>query len=185
MRKTILILSLAGLAVAQSPYMKSISGGKMQQSVMWDGRMFVLKFVDRTKIVDLNEYYLRDEEPNNWTQMVSVSVYKTTGTPGAMARNMEQSLLRAHPDAPHELIAAPDGSQALFMCVNWAGDPNTGSEFDVFRLQKNPEGGVLAYQASLRPYQAKISPAEYKALRDRWTQKIQTGKFPDVARQMP
>jgi len=184
MKNLFLFLVLTGLAAAQNPYMKSASNGKIKQSVMFDGKMFVLKFVDHNKLVDLNEYYLREEEPNTWTRMVSVALYKTSGSPGAMAKNMEQSLLKEHPEAPHELMTSPDGSQALFMCVNWAGDRKTGSEFDVYRLQKNPQG-VLTYQVSLRPYQAKISTEEYKALKDRWAQQIQTGKFPDVAMQLP
>jgi len=185
MKKTIILFSmLAGIAAAENPMMKSASGGKVQQSILWDGQMFVLKFIDQTKVVDLNEYYLREETPNNWTKMLSVAVYKTPAAPGAMARNMEQALLKEHPDAPHQLMATPDDSQALFMCVNWAGDRKTGSEFDVYRFQKSPKG-VLAYQVSLRPYQAKITTDDYKALKDRWAQKIQTGKFPDVLLQMP
>jgi hypothetical protein len=185
MMKTIILISvLAGLAAAESPLMKSESGGKIQQSVLFDGKIYVLKFIDQTKIVDLNEYYLREEDPNNWTRMFSVSVYKTAKTPGAMARTMEQGLLKEHPEAPHELVAAPDDSVALFMCVNWAGDRRTGSEFDVFRFEKDPKG-VMAYQISLRPNQAKITTEEYKALKDRWAQKIQTGRFPSVMLQMP
>ncbi len=184
MKKVILTLVLAGLAAAQNPHMRSVSGGKIQQTVQFDGKMFVLKFVDQTRVVDLNEYFLREEQPDNWTQMLSVSLYKTTGSPGTLARNMEQILLKNHPDAPHQLIASADDSQALFICVNWATDRKTGSEFDVFRFQKNPKG-VLGYQVSLRPYQAKISADDYKALKDRWAQKIQSGKFPDVTLQMP
>jgi hypothetical protein len=187
MKKIILIPILvmaALLAAAENPHMKSLSGGKIKQSILFDGKMFVLKFIDQTQVVDLNEYYLENETPENWTQMLSVSVYKTTGTPGAMARNMEQSLLKAHPDAPHELMATPDDKQALFMCVNWEGNRQTGSEFDVFRFQQT-RGGVLGYQASLRPYQAKITTADYKALKDRWAQKIQSDKFPAVTLQMP
>jgi hypothetical protein len=164
--------------------MRSVSGGKVKQSVLFDGKMFVLKFVDQTRVVDLNEYYLPNEGPENWTQLLSVSVYKTGATPAAMARNMEQGLLLQHADAPHESVAAPDGNSALFMCVNWVGDRQTGSEFSVFRLQKHPNG-VLGYQVSLRPYQAKIGIAEYKALKDRWAQKIQEGRWPDVTLQMP
>ncbi len=135
-------------------------------------------------ILDLNEYYLQDEQPDNWTRMVSVAVYNTSGTPAAMAKNMEQSLLGKHPDAPHKLVAGPDENQALFTCVNWAGDPKTGSEFDVFRLLKSPRG-VLVYQASLRPFQAKIGTAEYNAHQDQWAEKIRTGQFPAVAVRMP
>ncbi len=97
---------------------------------------------------------------------------------------MEASLLKAHPDAPHELMTSPDGSQVLLVCVNWAGDRKTGSELDMFRLLKNPTG-VLAYQASLKPYQAKVSAQEFKAIEDRWAQSLKAGKFPGVALQMP
>jgi hypothetical protein len=184
MKALILISVFAALAVAESPMMKSVSGGKIKQSVLWDGQMYILKFIDQTRVVDLNEYYLKDEEPTNWTRMLSVSVYKTPASPAAMAQTMEQSLLKTHPDAPHELVASSDGNQVLFMCLNWEGDRKTGSEFDVFRFQKNARG-VLAYQVSLRPYQAKITTDEFRALKDRWAQKIQTGKFPDVLMQMP
>ncbi len=172
MKRIILILALTGLAMAQNPYMKSASGGKVKQTVTFDGKTYILKFVDRTKVVDLNEYYLQQEEPENWTRMVSVAVYNTTGTPVAMAKNMERSLLATHPDAPHKLVGNPDESQALFVCVNWAGNPTTGAEFDVFRLLKTPRG-VLVYQASLHPYQAKIGTEEYGALKDRWQGKDQ------------
>jgi hypothetical protein len=186
MKALVLIPMLAGLAAAESPMMKSVSGGKVHQSILFDGKMYVLKFIDQTKVVDLNEYYLQEEQPDNWTKMLSVSVYKTPKTPGAMARTMEQGLLKQHPDAPHELVTAPDDSVALFMCVNWAGDRRTGSEFDVFRFEKDPNGkGVLGYQASLRPYQAKITLEDYEALKDRWAQKIQSPKFPYVTLQMP
>ncbi len=74
MKKLILMVAIAGLALAQNPHMKSASGGRVKQTLMFDGKMFVLKFVDQTRLVDLNEYYLRDEEPDNWTQMVSVSI---------------------------------------------------------------------------------------------------------------
>jgi hypothetical protein len=186
MKTGILISVLAGLAAAESPMMKSVSGGKVHQSILFDRHLYDLKFIDQTRGVDLNEYYLREEGPDNWTRLLTVSVYKTPKTPGAMARTMEQSLLQQHPDAPHELVAAPDDSVALFMCVNWAGDRRTGSEFDVFRFEKDPNGkGVLGYQASLRPYQAKISIEEFKALKDRWTQMIRSPKFPYVTLQMP
>jgi len=184
MKKFWLMAILTGLASAQNPHMTSRSGGKVQQSVVFDGKTFFLKFIDETRIVALNEYYLRDETPEHWTQMVSVSMYKTDGSPAAMARNMEQSLLQAHPDAPHQLGTSADGGQAWFRCVNWAGDRKTGSEFAVFRFQRTPRG-VLGYQVSLRPYQAGIAPAEYQALQDRWTQKLQAEKFPDVTLQMP
>ncbi len=184
MKRVFAIFAIAGLVAAQKPNMVSPSGGKIKQSVLFDGKMFVLKFIDQNQVVDLNEYYLRDEEPKNWTQMLSIAVYKTPATPGGMARNMEQGLLKGHPDAPHELVASPDDSQALFMCVNWETDRKTGSEFAVYRFQK-ANRGVLAYQVSLRPYQAKISNEEYKALKDRWAEKIKSGKFPDVTMQMP
>src|SRR5215471_18435624 len=89
MSKTILAgVVLAALAAAQNPHMISRSGGKVKQSLAFDGKTYVLKFVDQTRIVDLNEYYLQNEQPENWTQLVSVSVYKTPLTPGAMAKNM-------------------------------------------------------------------------------------------------
>src|SRR5581483_5730647 len=131
------LAGLATIALADGPSMKSASGGKVKQSVMWDGQLYVLKFIDQNKVVDLNEYYLVNETPQNWTRMLSVSIYKSTGNPGAMARNMQQVLLKEHPDAPNDLAAAKDDSEALFMCLNWAGDRKTGSEFDVYRLQKS------------------------------------------------
>lgn len=183
--KLILFLTLlAGIAIAQNPHMKSVSGGKIKQSLLFDGKTFILKFVDQNRVVDLNEYYPENEEPETWTRMVSVSFYKTPLSPGAMAQNMERGLLQKHPDAPHQLTAAPDGSTALFMCVNWVRDRNTESEFSVFRFQKRPNG-VLGYQASLRPYQAKISMADFNALKDRWAKKIQAGDWPAVTLQMP
>lgn len=90
----------------------------------------------------------------------------------------------ANPDAPHDFAGSPDGKFALFMCMNWAGDRRTGSEFSVYRMEKDPKG-VLADQVSLRPYRAKITTDELRALKDRWAQKIQSGKFPGVTMQMP
>ena len=177
MKKIWLVLIAAGLAVAQNP------AARPKPSVQFDGKTFVLKFVDQTRAVDLNEYYLLNEQPENWTHLVSVSLYKTPLTPAAMARNMEQGLLAKHPDAPHELIARPDGV-TVFLCMNWAGDRQTGSEFSVYRLQKHARG-VLAYQASLRPYQAKVSREQFDALRNRWTRSIQAGQWPDVTLQRP
>lgn len=101
-----------------------------------------------------------------------------------MARNMERSLLAKHPDAPHDAKISPDDSQAFFTCVNWAGDRQTTSEFVVFWFQKNPKG-VLAYQASLRPYQAKISPADFQSLMIRWSRQIRTSAFPAVTLNKP
>ena len=183
MKTLLLIALLATLAAAQNPHTRSISGGKMKQSLPFDGKMFILKFIDQTKIVDLNEYYLPNEQPENWTQMLSVTFYKTPLTPAAMAKNMERGLLEQHPDAPHEYTTAPDGS-VLFFCLNWARDRRTDSEFSIFRFQKR-SNGVLGYQASFRPFQAKISLDDYKALRDRWIKKIQVGQWPDVMMQMP
>jgi hypothetical protein len=175
MNKIILTLILGATAAAQPP---------AKPSLTFDGMTFYLKFVDQTKIVDLNEYYLRDEQPENWTRLVSVSLYKTTGTPAAMAQNMERSLLTKHPDAPHDLKASSDGSQAFFTCVDWAGDRKTTSEYVVFWFQKTPKG-VLAYQASLRPYQAKISQPDFQSLMIRWSQQIRTSTLPAVTLNEP
>ena len=78
MKPILFAMIVAGLAMAQNPHMRSVSGGKMKQSLNFDGQTFTLKFVDQTKAVDLNEYYLANEQPENWTRLVSVSFYKTS-----------------------------------------------------------------------------------------------------------
>lgn len=157
-------------------------GGK--SGIVLDGQPYVLKFVDRNRVVQLNEYYLEEEKPEAWTKMVSNAVYFTKGSPGEMARGMERSLLQSHPEAPHELKVAPDGGEAVFVCLNWAGDRQTTAEFDVFRFQKDPRG-VLAHQLSLHPHQSKIPAADFTALRERWTKWIMTAAFPPIVDRLP
>jgi hypothetical protein len=184
MKVLVTTLLCAGCLFAQKPAAVPVKATNVQNAMMFDKQLFVLKFVDQNKVVQLNEYYLREETPENWTRMISATVFLINKTPGEMATQMERDLLQTHPDAPHDLRVTPDGQHALFMCLNWSGDREKTGEFDVFRFEKHPRG-ILGYQLSLRPYQAKISAEDYKALRLRWAQTIQTMSFPEVLLKMP
>jgi hypothetical protein len=170
----LLTIGLAMCAAAQPPG----SDPKMKNAIIIDGKMYVMKFADQNQNVVLNEYYQQAETPDNWTTMVSVAVYLDRATPAEFAKRIEQNLLQSHPDAPHDIAVDPGSGEALFMCLNWVGDNRkTTSEYTVYRFRKHPRG-VLAYQMSLRPYQAKMSSDDFKALRDRWAKTIQHDQWP-------
>ena len=174
MKSYYLSLGLAICAVAQNAQ----ADDKMKTAIIIDGKMYVMKFADQNKNVLLNEFYQESETPDNWTTMVSVSVYMNAGTPSEFAKRIEQNLLQSHPDAPHDIAIDPGSGEALFMCLNWVGqDRKTTSEYTVYRFKKHARG-VLAYQMSLRPYQAQMSADDFKALRDRWAKTIQRDQWP-------
>jgi hypothetical protein len=122
-----------------------------KESVSFDGQTLELAFEGDNPGSRIKEYLLPGEKLERWTKLAAIHEFPELKDRKEYAKSLVNTLKQQYPDSPSAIIEDPKTGDVIVDFVVW---PKDGSfvEFNIFRCEKNPEGGLIAKQYALREY---------------------------------
>ncbi len=138
---------------------KSVSSTP-QPKINFDGEVFELKYSAKNKdsSQNINEYYLPQEKYSNWTKLVGVFYYPNEVDHLAYAKKFKSTLPADRTQAM--LINKTGGILLAFTLIE--ADKSGGGEIEdnIFKIEKSPKGGTVAFQYANRRFVKSAKEAE-------------------------
>jgi hypothetical protein len=151
-------------------------------SVTFDGERYAKRFDNRTAAGRVVEYTREGESLADWTRLVAVRHFPQQSDPRAAAAQLAQTVRQHNPQARAEVIARPDGSEAIVDFLTWApGDDRL--EFNVHRYRREPgTPGLVAWQFAWRFRSAELADptATVRAHRKRFVDAMANAQWPSA-----
>jgi hypothetical protein len=128
-----------------------------KERVQFDGKTFVLAWQNQTDSETVKEYIPADQNLDSWTELASIREYPELNDPKALAASLVKVLEERNPETPIGMIEDPQTGAVIVDFIVWseASPSPDGSdfvEFNIFKYQNKPDGGVIAQQYALREY---------------------------------
>lgn len=151
-------------------------------SVTFDGERYVQRFDNRTLSGRVVEYTREGESLKEWTRLVAVRHFPQLSDPKAAAAQLAQVVRQHNPQARADVIARPDGSEAIVDFLTWApGDDRL--EFNVHRYRREAgTPGLVAWQFAWRFRSAEFADptATVRANRKRFVDAMANAPWPSA-----
>jgi hypothetical protein len=122
------------------------------ETVEFDGHTLVLAWQNTTDVEQVKEYIPLGQKLNHWTMLASIRQFPALADVKQVVGAMVNQLKKQYPQSPMAILEQPESGDVIIDFVVWPPDASF-VEFNVFRYQKNPQGGLVAEQYALREYQ--------------------------------
>ncbi len=146
---TCLLIGL-GLAATRATEPEA-QDAEAKPSVEFDGQTFYLAYDGEDDDASIREFLPQGQQLDSWTQIASIRTFEKIDDPSAFAIASLQQLKRDYPQSPSYLYDNPGAGIVTLDFVVWPADESF-VEFNVFRYEKQDNGGIVAQQYALRAY---------------------------------
>lgn len=127
------------------------------EQVHFDGETLELAFEGEDTDAAIKEFLPAGEKLERWTRLAAIRRFNNLDDPVAYATATIKELKEKYPQSPSSVIENPKTGVVVLDFVVW---PEDGSfvEFNVFRYEKRPGGGLVSQQYAVRAYGDKQEP---------------------------
>jgi hypothetical protein len=138
-----------------------------KESILFDGHTLELAFEGDNPGSQIKEFLLPGENLERWTKLAAIHEFPELKDRQQYASSMIRTLKEQYPDCPSAVFSDPKSGDIIVDFVVWPKDASY-VEFNIFRVEKNPAGGLIAKQYALREYKdTEKFLSELKPLRQR------------------
>lgn len=149
---TIVLLAF-GAAVADDDAARSAADNTAtdKETIRFDGQPLVLAYEGEADGDAIQEFIPADENLDSWTRLAAVRVHAKLNDPKAFADEMVRQLEAKEPPAPYEVMVNDKTGDVILDFIVSPADQSF-VEFNIFKYQKNDDGGLRSEQYALRAY---------------------------------
>lgn len=122
-----------------------------KENVYFDGQILGLAFQGEDPGANIKEYLPQGEKLDNWTRLAAIRRFSNLDDPVAYATATIKELKQKYPQSPSAVIENPKTGAVVLDFVVWPEDASF-VEFNVFRYEKRPGGGLISQQYAIRAY---------------------------------
>jgi hypothetical protein len=144
-----LVLMLGSSALAAPP--QGPKPAAAPQAVRFDDQTLTLSFEAGASGETLKEYLPQGQKLDSWTKLAAIREYPNLHDPLALAAGVLKQLKQDYPLSPSSIIQNPKTGEVIVDFIVWPEDASF-VEFNIFKYQKRPDGGVSSQQYALREY---------------------------------
>lgn len=117
------------------------------QSIEFEGQRFVRKFEDTDHAVSVYEFFLPQEEPQDWTELVAFRVSQAgAGSAVEQATRTAQLFKQQYPHMQFGLLQDQSGEAAMVDFFVPGEDSQPYLEFNIFKFFSADNGQVISFQ---------------------------------------
>jgi hypothetical protein len=145
------VLCLASSFVADEP------NSQANEQVRFDGQTLGLAFEGEDPGATIREYLPAGEKLDNWTRLAAIRRFEHLDDPVAYAEATIKQLKQKYPQSPSAIVENAASGAVVLDFVVWPDDASF-VEFNVFRYEKRPGGGLISQQYAVRAYGDKAEP---------------------------
>jgi len=105
------------------------------------GKKFELKFKDATQPTQIYEYYLPNESPSDWFELVDIEIYPVNpsgNTPIDFANRTADAFKQQYPDMQYSLLTKNNSDEAILDFFYPTATREGYLEFDAFKYFRDP-----------------------------------------------
>jgi len=127
------------------------------EAVRFDGETFVLASKAEDSGRKIREFLPVGQKLESWTKLAAFHEFAELDDVDQYAEQLQRTVKEQYPQSPSAIQKNEKTGQVLVDFVAW---PEGGSfvEFNIFRIEKNPSGGLIAEQYAQREYK---NPEEF------------------------
>jgi hypothetical protein len=122
-----------------------------KESVAFDGQTLELAFEGDNPGSQIKEFLLPGENLERWTKLAAIHQFPELNDRQQYAASLVRTLKEQYPNSPSAIFEDPKTGDVIVDFVLWPKDASF-VEFNIFRCEKNPAGGLIAKQYALREY---------------------------------
>jgi hypothetical protein len=149
MRRRIFVLAI--LALAARAVCAEDKPPKVGQAVQFDGETLTLAYEGEQSGDTIKEFLPAGQKLDSWTKLAAIREYAGLDDPLALAAQTVKQLKKDYPLSPSSIIQNPKTGEVIVDFVVWPEDASF-VEFNIFKYQKRPDGGLITQQYALRAY---------------------------------
>jgi hypothetical protein len=123
------------------------------ETVQFDGQTLELAFEGNDPGATIKEFIPAGEKLDSWTRLAAIREFDNLDDPVAYGVATVEELKKKYPMSPSSLIENPTTGGVIVDFVVWPEDASF-AEFNVFRYEKRPGGGIISQQYAQRAYGA-------------------------------
>lgn len=167
------LAALAAMACLVSPLVADEPRPAANEQVHFDGETLRLAFEGEDPAATIKEYLPAGEKLESWTRLAAIRRFSNLDDPVAYATATIKELKAKYPQSPSAVIENPKTGAVVLDFVVWPEDASF-VEFNVFRYEKRPGGGLVSQQYAIRAYgdQAESFLMGLRPVRERLVEKM-------------
>jgi len=151
------LAALVAFACFVSPLAADEPRAESNERVQFDGESLGLAFEGEDPGATIKEYLPAGEKLDRWTRLAAIRKFSNLNDPVAYATATIKELKAKYPQSPSAVIENPKTGAVVLDFVVWPEDTSF-VEFNVFRYEKRPGGGLISQQYAIRAYGDRAEP---------------------------
>ncbi len=155
-----LAFCVATTAWAQDETTETPTENQSKESVEFDGETLTLAWEGGVPTDPIKEYIPADQDLETWTKLASIRIHSDLNDPEQIVAAVASELKKQNPRYPSDYQVDPETGAVVIEFVMWPGEGVAGEadfvEYNVFKYERRPEGGLVAQQYALRAYRGDV-----------------------------
>ncbi len=152
-----LLAALVAFACLTSSLAADEQRANANEKVQFNGETLGLAFEGEDPGATIKEYLPAGEKLDRWTRLAAIRSFSSLDDPVAYATATIKELKQKYPQSPSAVIENPKTGVVVLDFVVWPEDASF-VEFNVFRYEKRPGGGLVSQQYAMRAYGDQAEP---------------------------